>query len=126
MGVTRHLQIVRISKKIVIYDTPGVIPFDHPDQELQTFLGAISIDDLKDPLNTAFFFLDRIKNHHSTGLINRYQLSSIDMDNESIISHIANQRGMLLKGGQLNMIEAAKVLMREFVSGLIPYWEEQI
>lgn len=125
-GVTRHLQIVRISKKILVYDTPGVVPFDHPNKELQVFMGAVSIDNLEDPLKTSFFFLDRIKDHYSEGLIQRYNLPSLTMDNEAIINHIAQQRRMVLKGAQPNIIEAAKVLMREFSAGLFPYWEEII
>ncbi|MHA2243420.1 MAG: GTPase [Candidatus Hodarchaeales archaeon] len=125
-GVTRHLQIVRISKKFLVYDTPGVVPFDHPNKELQVFMGAVSIDNLEDPLKTSFFFLDRIKEHYSEGFIKRYNLPSIIMDNEEIITHIAQQRRMVLKGAQPNTIEAAKVLMREFSAGLFPYWEEII
>ncbi|UCG90526.1 MAG: 50S ribosome-binding GTPase [Candidatus Heimdallarchaeota archaeon] len=123
-GVTRHLQIVRVSKKILMYDTPGVIPFDHPNKELQVFMGAISIEKLEDPLKTSFFFLDRIRNHYSEGFMQRYNLSSLSLDNETIIAHIAQQRGMILKGAQPNITEAAKVLMRELTAGLFPYWEE--
>ncbi len=125
-GVTRHLQIVRISRKILMYDTPGIIPFDHPDKELQVFMGALSIDKLEDPLKTSFFFLDRIRNHYSEGFIQRFNLPSLSMDNEAIIAYIARQRGMILKGAQPNITEAAKVLMREFTTGLFPYWEELI
>jgi len=125
-GVTRHLQIVRVSKKILMYDTPGVVPFDHPNKELQVFMGAVPIDKLEDPLKTSFFFLDRIRKHYSEGFIQRYNLSSLSMENEAIITHIAQQRGMLLKGAQPNVTEAAKVLMREFTAGLFPYWEEII
>ncbi len=125
-GVTRHLQIVRISNKILVYDTPGVVPFDHPEREMQAFMGAVSIESLEDPLKTSFFFLDRIRNHYTNGIIERYNLPSLDMDNEALISHIAQQRGMILKGARLNITEAAKVLMREFSAGLFSYWEEII
>ncbi len=125
-GITRHLQIIRVSKKILTYDTPGIIPFDHPDREMQAFIGAVSIDSLEDPVQTSFFFLDRIRNHHTNGIIKRYNLPSLDMDNEAIISHIAQQRGMIQKGARLNITEAAKVLMREFTAGVFPYWEELI
>ncbi|MHA1969000.1 MAG: YlqF/YawG family GTPase [Candidatus Hodarchaeales archaeon] len=123
-GVTRHLQIVRMSKKVLMYDTPGVIPFDHPQKEMQVLMGALSIDNLEDPFTSASFLLDRLKNHHVDGLLERYKLPSIDLDNEQIIAEIAKTRGMVLKGGKPNLIEAAKVLLREFTSGVFPYWEE--
>lgn len=123
-GVTRHLQIIRISQKILMYDTPGVIPFDHPDIELQVFLGAASIDNLEDPLKASFYFLDRIRNHYSEGFIQRYNIPSLSMDNEAILTHIAQQRRMILKGAQPNITEAAKVLMRELTGGIFPYWEK--
>lgn len=123
-GVTRHLQIVRMSKKVLLYDTPGVIPFDHPQTEIQALMGAISIDDLDDPFTSASFLLDRIRNHYVDGLLERYKLPSIELDNEIIIEEIAKIRRMVLKGGKPNKIEASKVLLREFTSGVIPYWEE--
>ncbi|MFX0122915.1 MAG: GTPase [Candidatus Hodarchaeota archaeon] len=123
-GVTRHLQTIRITQKILMYDTPGVIPFDHPDLELQVFMGAVSIDNLEDPLKTSFYFIDRIRNHYSEGFIQRYKIPSLSMNNEAIINHIAQQRRMILKGAQPNLMEAAKVLMRELTAGLFPYWEK--
>ncbi|MFX1286188.1 MAG: GTPase [Promethearchaeota archaeon] len=125
-GVTRHLQLVRVSKQILMYDTPGVVPFDHPSKELQVFMGAVSIDKLEDPLKTSFFFIDRIRKHYSEGFMQRYNLPSLSIDNEAIITHITQQRGMIMKGAQPNVTEAAKVLMREFIAGLFPYWEEII
>ncbi|MHA2202495.1 MAG: GTPase [Candidatus Hodarchaeales archaeon] len=123
-GVTRHLQIIRISQKILIYDTPGVIPFDHPNKDLQVFMGASSIDNIEDPLKTSFYFLDRIRHHYSEGFIQRYNIPSLTMNNEAILTHIAQQRRMILKGAQPNITEAAKVLMRELTGGIFPYWEK--
>ena len=104
-GGTRHLQIVRMSKKILLYDTPGIIPFDHPQKEIQALMGAISIDDLDDPFTTASFLLDRIRNHYIDGLLERYKLPSIELDNEMIFEEIAKIRGMVLKGVKPNKIE---------------------
>ncbi len=123
-GITRHKQLVRVSHRILMYDTPGIIPFDHPDENLRAFLGSIPIEKLEDPLATAYFFLDRIKNRYPKGLIHRYKLSSIDWDNASILTQISQQRGIILKKGLLNIPEAAKLLMREFTAGKIEYWEE--
>ena len=115
-GVTRYKQIVRISNKVLIYDSPGVVPFDHPDINLQAFLGAYEIGKLPDPIHTAHFCLD--------SFIEKYNLPSEKLSNEEIIDYIANKRGLILKGGKLNHDEAAKVIMREFAAGKIPYWEK--
>lgn len=123
-GITRHLQIIRISRKILAYDTPGIIPFDHPEKELQAFMGAISIDNLEDPLATSFYFIERIKLNHTKGFIQHYAIPSLSLNNEEIITHIAQKRGLVLRGGEPNLVEAAKVLMREFSAGFFPYWEE--
>jgi ribosome biogenesis GTPase A len=123
-GVTRHKQIVRISKRMLIYDTPGVVPFDHPDLDLQAFIGAYPIENLEDPIDTAEYFLNRIKCHYTKGFLDKFNLSSLDQDPHEILTHIASKRGLMLKGAKLNYTEAAKILMREFVAGNIPYWEE--
>lgn len=123
-GITRHKQLVRVSRRILIYDTPGIIPFDHPDDNFRAFLGSFSIEKLEDPILAAYFFLDRIRKNNPKGLIQRYKLPSIDVENASILVQIAQQRGILLKKGRLNIPEAAKLLMREFTAGKIEYWEE--
>jgi ribosome biogenesis GTPase A len=122
-GVTRSKQLVRISKHMMVFDSPGVAPLDHQDENIQAFLGALPIEKLGDPISTADFFLDRIRRFHTQGLKARYNLTSLDVDNETILSHIAQNRGLVLKGGQFNIPEAAKILMREFTAGIFPYWE---
>ncbi|MFX0172153.1 MAG: GTPase [Candidatus Hodarchaeota archaeon] len=122
-GITRHKQVVRISQRIKVFDTPGVIPFDHPNINMQAFLGAVPIGKLEDPITAAYFFLDRIKKHHSEGLVQKYDIPSLDISNEAILAHIAKRRGIILKGAKLNINEAAKVFMREFTAGKFPYWE---
>ncbi|MHA1214617.1 MAG: GTPase [Candidatus Hodarchaeales archaeon] len=122
-GVTRNLQLVRISRWLLSYDTPGVVPFDFPDKDLQAFLGATPIEKLENPMKSVFYFLDRIKKNHFEGLMSYYKIPSIDMENEEIIGHIALTRGMKLRGGELNYDEAAKLLMRDFTAGKFEYWE---
>ena len=123
-GITRNLQLIRISKRMLTYDTPGVIPFDHPEEDLQVFLGAHSIDKLDDPLSTACFFINRIRKNYSSGFVNYYGISSINLSNEEILNQIATSRGLKSKGGVLNISETAKLIMREFTAGKIQYWEE--
>jgi len=123
-GITRSPQLIRISKRILTYDTPGVIPFDYPEEDLQVFLGAHSIDNLDDPIGTANFFINRIRENYSTGFVSYYGISSINLSNEEILNQIATLRGMKSKGGLLNLSETAKLIMREFTAGKIQYWEE--
>jgi len=123
-GVTRHKQIVRISRRVLIYDSPGVVPFDHPDINLQTFIGAYSIDKLDDPIDTVEFFLDRIRKNHTTSFMEKYEIPSLNISNQEILELVAKKRVLMLKGAKLNLIEAAKVIMRELTSGKITYWEE--
>jgi len=71
-------------------------------------------------------FLDRIRKNYVEGLLERYSLPSIDLENETIIEEIAKKRRMVLKGGVLNINEASKVLLREFTAGVFPYWEKLV
>ncbi len=123
-GVTRHKQIVRISRRVLIYDSPGVVPFDHPDINLQAFIGAYSIDKLDDPIDTVEYFFNRIRKNYTEGFIKKYEIPSLDMSNHEILEFIAKKRALILKGAKLNLNEAAKVVMRELTSGKITYWEE--
>ncbi|MHA1541459.1 MAG: GTPase [Candidatus Hodarchaeales archaeon] len=122
-GVTRHLQIVRVSRRILIYDSPGIVPFDVPNINLQAFIGAYSIDKLDDPIYTVEYFLNRIRNNHTEGFIKKFEIPSLDISNQEILEFVAKKRALILKGAKLNLIEAAKVIMRELTSGKITYWE---
>jgi len=123
-GVTRHKQIVRVSRNLLIYDSPGVVPFDHPNINLQAFIGAYSIDKLDDPIDTVEFFLNRIRKNHTEGFIKKYGIPSLDISNQEILEFVAKRRALILKGAKLNLNEAAKVVMRELTAGKIIYWEE--
>ncbi len=124
-GHTRHIQLLRISDKLVMYDTPGLSPIDTLPFNLQVFLGAIPVEKIDDPLNSLDFILKRIRQHFFKDFLERYQLSSEQLDSEieSLVAFVAKRRGRIKAEGKLDVDETARMIIREFLEGKFKYFE---
>ncbi len=127
-GFTRHIQMFRISEKIMVYDTPGLSPIDDLPFDLKIFVGAVPVEKIEDPLNSLHFILERIKKHHTKGLLERYQLSKnqLEEDIDSLVSYIAQIRGKLRSSGSFDLNETARMIIREFLDGKFEYFERPL
>ncbi|MHA2231246.1 MAG: GTPase [Candidatus Hodarchaeales archaeon] len=124
-GHTRHIQSLRISDKLVMFDTPGVSPVNTLPFDLQVFLGAIPVEKIEDPLDSLDFILTRIRRHYSKGFLKRYEFSSQDLDTEieELVSIVAKRRGRMRSEGKLDLEETARTIIREFLEGKFEYFE---
>ncbi|MFQ5979433.1 MAG: GTPase [Candidatus Heimdallarchaeota archaeon] len=124
-GHTRHIQSLRISDKLVMFDTPGISPVNTLPFDLQIFLGAVPVEKIEDPLDSLDFILTRIKKHYSKGFLKRYKFSSQDLDSEieELVSIVAKRRGRLKTEGKLDLDETARIVIREFLEGKFEYFE---
>ncbi|MFH1447255.1 MAG: GTPase [Candidatus Micrarchaeota archaeon] len=114
-GVTKAQQWITIRSGILLYDTPGVIDFKTTNNEL-AIKGAVDIDKLKDPESVAISIIERFQKAGNSSLEGYYAIPHTE-DGFEILSAIASRRGLLLRGGELNTFEAARVLIREFQKG---------
>lgn len=126
-GFTKSEQLIRISKKILIYDSPGVVQVDSDDEDTLAFLGAFPLEKLYDTIGTASYFIEKIKKNYSQGFISRYQLYKEEIESKSseeILQLIAKNRNIVKKKNILDIEKTARIVMREFVQGTFPYWEK--
>ncbi|MFH1786976.1 MAG: GTPase [archaeon] len=112
-GYTKHQQWVRVSKNILLYDTPGVIPRWESEESL-AFKFAVDPDLMKRPEKAALDILKYLMEKNEEVVFNRYGVSG---DPEEVLIEIARRRGKLLKGGVPDTIAAAKIVIREWTSG---------
>ena len=128
-GVTKQKQWVRISNNIELLDTPGVLwpKFENEDIALKlAYIGAIK-DELIDKTNIAYNLLKYLEKNNKKELFERYKLtdeeinSIIPKENETllIMNLIANKRGAIISGGEIDYEKVSAIILNDFRTGKI-------
>lgn len=131
-GVTRKKQWIRVSDKIELLDTPGVL---WPKLENETvalhlaFTGTIK-DDILQTIEIGYQLLKVLIKDYSQKLIERYKLEEQELtgimqntqleENEKVLevmNLIGKKRGAVMAGGQVNQERVAIILLDDFRSG---------
>ncbi|MFH1285148.1 MAG: GTPase [Candidatus Micrarchaeota archaeon] len=114
-GVTRGSQWVRIGPRIMLNDTPGVVPVSAKTDEL-VFNTAANVEDVSDPEVIASILIRKFISAKNKSLAKHYGIP-FSKDADRTLTAVAKRRGLLIKKGELNIMEAAKIVLREFQKG---------
>ncbi len=118
-GYTRHVQLYRIDKNILMLDTPGVIPVE--GTSLERIIRGISPEQLDDPVPPAIELIKYILKHVPTAFRHAYGIR--DTDPLIILEKIAIKRGWYYKSTKEPLIEeAARTVIRDYHRGKIPFY----
>ena len=128
-GVTKQKQWVRISNNIELLDTPGVLwpKFENEDIALKlAYIGTIK-DELIDKTNIAYNLLEYLEKNNKKELFVRYKLtdeeinSIIPKENKilEIMNLIANKRGAIISGGEIDYEKVSAIILNDFRTGKI-------
>ena len=132
-GVTRQKQWIRINQNIELLDTPGVLWPKFQSEEVAlnlAYTGSIK-DDVLETIEIGFSLLSLLINKHLDKLIERYKLTSSELEeiynmdiaeNEKVLEvmHlIGKRRGALISGGNIDEEKVAKIILDDFRSGKI-------
>lgn len=104
-GFTKGMQKVKISDKIFMYDTPGVIPFGEDDEEKHVLMGAMNPEDAEFPEDAAEVVINNFKDK----IKKKYGCDSLE--------ELAQKWNLKEKGGGLNLKLASIRLLREWQRG---------
>lgn len=122
-GVTRQNQWFAIGSGIELLDTPGVLwpKFDDPKVgDRLAFIGSVKNDVLDSEL-MAVRLIEVLTDGYEDKLLSRYKLKNIPDIHEvmpwEILEEIGRERGMLIKGGEVNTERASNMLLEEYRSG---------
>ncbi|MFH4977293.1 hypothetical protein AB6A40_004002 [Gnathostoma spinigerum] len=117
-GETKVWQYVSLMRKIYMIDCPGVV-YPQGDTETQLILkGVVRVENVKDPENHIQEVLNVVKSEYlrKTYLIDEWK------DVEDFMSKIAVKTGRLLKAGEPDHHQVAKVILNDFQRGRLPYF----
>lgn len=122
-GVTRHNQWFAIGNGIELLDTPGVLwpKFDDPEVgDKLSFIGSVK-DEVTDIETMAVRLIQVLVDGYEDKLTGRYKLRNIDDIHGcmawEILEEIGRERGMLIRGGEVNTERAAVMLLDEYRGG---------
>ena len=122
-GYTKVLQEVQLDSKVKLIDSPGVI-FEEDDADNQSgaasllLRNCVSPDTMIDPVPAAAAICARCKIEQLMELYHIPQYRSAD----EFLWHLAKQQGKLLKGGVPDRARAARLLVRDWNVGKIPFY----
>ena len=118
-GYTRGMQRVRFTDKILILDTPGVIPESkYSSSSKRGFsedvkLGARTYSDVKDPEDIVHFLMDE----NSEKILKFYGYK--DLEAFELVEALGRDKNMLLKAGEIDIDRAARIILRDWQLGKI-------
>ncbi len=118
-GYTRHVQLYRVEKNILMIDTPGVIPVE--GSELEKIIRGRSPEQLEDPVPSAIELIKYIQKHVPYAFRQAYGVKS--KEPLRILEEIAVKRGWYYKKTHEPLIEeAARTIIRDYHRGKIPFY----
>ena len=117
-GVTKGKQWIRINKNVELLDTPGILWPKFEDElvgEHLAFIGSIN-DEILQKTELACKLITFLKEQYPGILEERYQVQE-NSEASAILGEIAEKRGCLLKGKELDYEKAAGIILEEFRNG---------
>ncbi|MFW5872122.1 MAG: hypothetical protein ACOCUT_03360, partial [bacterium] len=112
-GHTRGLQKIRVSQKVTVFDSPGVIPYDERfSHAFQALLAARSPNQLKDPEAAAYALLEYLD-----GKMESYYGVDKSDDFDETLEEIAKAVNLMKGGGIPDTKRAAVRVIDDWQKG---------
>ncbi|XP_068660085.1 nuclear/nucleolar GTPase 2 [Aristolochia californica] len=117
-GETKVWQYITLTKRIFLIDCPGVV-YHNSDSETDVVLkGVVRITNLEDASEHIGEVLKRVKKQH---LQRAYKIQDWSDDNDFLVQ-LCKLSGKLLKGGEPDLMTAAKMVLHDWQRGRIPFF----
>lgn len=117
-GETKVWQYITLTKRIFLIDCPGVV-YQNNDSETDIVLkGVVRVANLQDAAEHIGEVLKRVKKEH---LERAYKISDWE-DEHDFLFQLCKLSGKLLKGGEPDLMTAAKMVLYDWQRGKIPFF----
>ena len=114
-GWTKAALAAKAATWLKVIDTPGVVP--KGDEEELAVRGALRPESLDDPVPAAAKLIEVLRRKDPAVLLKHYGVD--DSDPYAALEKIARRRNLFGKGGEPNVEEAARVVLRDWQAGRI-------
>ncbi len=119
-GFTRGIQKLKLGNKIILLDSPGVIPkkeySTHKKEKIAQFgkLGGKSYSQIKEPE----LVVHKIIKEHPDALEKQYKIDSKG-DSEILIEKLGKRKGFMKRGGLVDEDKTARFILKDWQRGKI-------
>lgn len=120
-GVTKGKQWVRLQSGLELLDTPGTLWPKFDDEKVGEhlcFIGSIK-DDIVDLYEASHLLLAELQSQYPQFLQDRYRIQVDDKKPNEVFDCIAQKRGFLSRGGEIDWERCAKAILDDFRKGKI-------
>ncbi len=118
-GYTKGVQLVNAGSRIMLLDTPGVIPFGEKDEYIQGILSVKDATHLKDPIGVAMKMIERFCAENKTALESFYHVTIEGQDSYDALLLIGRESNCLKKKGEVDDTRAAVRIINDWQKGLL-------
>lgn len=113
-GFTRGIQKVKAGHRIILLDTPGVIPIDDQDVVRHALIGSKNAQSIKEPDLVAMDLIKALK-----GRVEKHYGVKPNDDPELALENIAKKMNRLKKGGIPDIDNISKTIIMDWQRGRI-------
>lgn len=117
-GETKVWQYITLTKRIFLIDCPGVVYHNHDSETDIVLKGVVRVANLQDASEHIGEVLRRVKRDY---LKRAYKLQDWTDDND-FLYQLCKISGKLLKGGEPDLMTAAKMVLHDWQRGRIPFF----
>ena len=117
-GETKVWQYITLMRRIFLIDCPGVV-YPSGDSETDIVLkGVVRIENIQNPEDHIHAILERVKVEH---MQKTYGLETW-ADSNDFLERVAQKTGRLLKGGEPDISQVARMVLNDWQRGKLPYF----
>jgi len=119
-GETKTWQYITLFKRIFLIDSPGVVYSTTHNSETDAVLkGVVRVENLETPEAYVPGLLERVKPDY---VRHTYGVDDWDGNAQTFLEKYALKTGKLLRGGEADTYGTAKMVLRDWQRGRIPYF----
>ncbi|MBW2971629.1 50S ribosome-binding GTPase [Candidatus Woesearchaeota archaeon] len=113
-GHTKGIQLIRVSKRMYLVDTPGVFPYMEKDEAKHAMIAARTFANIKDPEAAVLELIETFPKQ-----VEGYYRVKHDDDPEEVLGRVAAKLKKLRKGGVPDLNAAARIVLQDWQKGKI-------
>ena len=117
-GTTKGSQWIKISDKVLLIDTPGVVPFTKDDDDL-VLLSAKNPEKLKDVEKSSYVIVKYLTRHRPETFKKYAKSNDVPRDVQEALELIGKNRNYLLKGNVVDINRTSIQIIRDWQNGKI-------
>ncbi|KAK9173967.1 NGP1NT (NUC091) domain protein [Cryptosporidium meleagridis] len=120
-GETKIWQYIHLTHRIYLIDCPGIVPPENASSYNVVLRGAVRPEKLSDPCIYIKQLLNIVKERH---IKEKYNLKITDnwKNPDEFLTLVGKRLGKVLRGGEIDLITTAKIILNDWIVGKIPYF----